>query len=123
MSDKQEFNYTYSSKEQEELKKIRNKYIPKEEDKMDQLRKLDESTIRPGTIISLIVGIVSSLILGVGMCCTMIWADTLFVPGIIIGVIGIIGILIAYPLYMRITDKQRKKLAPEILKMTNELMH
>ncbi|MEF2782577.1 hypothetical protein WKT02_04220 [Erysipelotrichaceae bacterium HCN-30851] len=123
MSDKQEFNYTYSSKEQEELKKIRNKYIPKEEDKMDQLRKLDESTTRPGTIISLIVGIVSSLILGVGMCCTMIWADTLFVPGIIIGVIGIIGILIAYPLYMRITDKQRKKLAPEILKMTNELMH
>lgn len=123
MSDKQEFNYTYSSKEQEELKKIRNKYIPKEEDKIDQLRKLDESTTRPGTIISLIVGIVSSLILGVGMCCTMIWADTLFVPGIIIGVIGIIGILIAYPLYMRITDKQRKKLAPEILKMTNELMH
>lgn len=123
MSDKQEFNYTYSSKEQEELKKIRNKYIPKEEDKMDQLRKLDESTTRPGTIISLIVGIVSSLILGVGMCCTMIWADTLFVPGIIIGVIGIIGILIAYPFYMRITDKQRKKLAPEILKMTNELMH
>lgn len=122
MSDKQEFNYTYSSKEQEELKKIRNKYIPKEEDKMDQLRKLDESTIRPGTIISLIVGIVSSLILGVGMCCTMIWADTLFIPGIIIGVIGILGILSAYPLYVRITDKQRKKLAPEILKMTNELM-
>ena len=76
MSDKQEFNYTYSTKEQEELKKIRNKYIPKEEDKMDQLRKLDESTTRPGTIISLIVGIVSSLILGVGMCCTMIGADT-----------------------------------------------
>ena len=122
MSDKQEFNYTYSSKEQEELKKIRNKYIPKEEDKMDQLRKLDESTTRPGTIISLIVGIVSSLILGVGMCCTMIWADTLFIPGIIIGVIGILGILSAYPLYVRITDKQRKKLAPEILKMTNELM-
>lgn len=122
MIDKQEFNYTYSSKEQEELKKIRNKYIPKEEDKMDQLRKLDESTTRPGTIISLIVGIVSSLILGVGMCCTMIWADTLFIPGIIIGVIGILGILSAYPLYVRITDKQRKKLAPEILKMTNELM-
>lgn len=89
---------------------------------MDQLRKLDESTTRPGTIISLIVGIVSSLILGVGMCCTMIWADTLFIPGIIIGVIGILGILSAYPLYVRITDKQRKKLAPEILKMTNELM-
>lgn len=123
MSDKHEsFHYTYSSKQQEEIKQIREKYISNEENKMDQLRRLDESATKPGTIAALIVGIVSTLLLGVGMCCTMVWTETMFIPGIIIGVIGIAGISAAYPLYSHITKKQRKKLAPEILRLTDELM-
>lgn len=123
MSEKQEsFNYTYSSKQQEEIKKIRDKYIAKGENKMEQLRRLDESATKPGTITALIVGIISTLILGIGMCCTMVWADTMFIPGIIIGGIGIAGIMADYPLYTHITKKQREKLAPEILRLTNELM-
>lgn len=123
VNEKQEaFSYTYSSKQQEEIRQIRDKYIPKEEDKMEQLRRLDESATRPGTIAALAVGIVGILLLGVGMCCTMVWMDTMFVPGIIIGVIGIVGVSAAYPLYNRITKKQREKYAPEILRLTKELM-
>ena len=122
MSEKQEtFNYTYSSKQQEEIKKIRDKYIPKEENKMELLRRLDESATKPGMIAALILGIISALILGIGMCCTMVWAETMFIPGILIGVIGLMGISAAYPLYTHITRKRREKLAPEILRLTDEL--
>ena len=122
MSEKREtFNYTYSSRQQEEIRKIRDKYIPKEENKMEQLRKLDAGATKLGTIISLVVGILSSLVFGVGMCCILVWEDTMFVLGIIIGIIGLAGVIAAYPLYMRITKKQREKLAPEILRLINEL--
>lgn len=122
MEDKKEtFSYTYSAKQQEEIRRIRDKYIVKEESKMDQLRKLDASVTKPGTIASLITGIIGTLLLGVGMCCTMVWAENLFILGIIVGVIGIVCIAAAYPLYVRITKKQREKLAPEILRLTDEL--
>jgi hypothetical protein len=121
---KETFNYMYSAKQQEEIRKIREKYIPKEENqsnKMEQLRRLDASTTKPGTVTALAVGIVSALVLGVGMCCTMVWADRFFVSGIIIGLIGMAGVGSAYPLYQHITRKQREKLAPEIMRLTEEL--
>lgn len=118
------FTYTYSASRQEELKRIREKYAvsTETEDKMEQLRKLDASVTKPGMIAALAVGIVSALVMGFGMCCTMVWADTLFVPGIVIGVIGITGVCAAYPLYAHITKKQRRRLAPEIIRLTDELM-
>lgn len=118
------FNYIYSAPQQDEIKRIREKYAPptQEEDKMEKLRKLDASVTKQGTIVSLIVGVISALILGVGMCCTMVWADTMFIPGIFIGIIGIIGVIVAYPLYKTITKKQQEKLAPEILRLTDELI-
>ena len=119
---KNNFSYTYSAKQQEEIKNIRKKYLPKEEDKMEQLRKLDQNAANPGKIVSLTLGIVGTLTLGVGMCCTMVWADKLFIPGIVIGVIGIAAVLAAYPVYTHITKKQREKIAPEILRLTEELM-
>ena len=121
---KEIFHYTYSASQQEEIKSIREKYAPpaQSEDKMERLRKLDAGVTKPGAIASLTVGILSILILGVGMCCTLVWADTWFIPGIIIGVIGMIGVIAAYPLYHRITKKQREKLAPEIMRLSDELM-
>ena len=118
------FTYTYSASRQEELKRIREKYAaPAEaEDKMERLRKLDASVTKPGMIAALTVGIASALVMGFGMCCTMVWADTLFVPGIVIGVTGIAGVCAAYPLYAYITKKRRRKLAPEIMRLTDELM-
>ena len=123
MEDKSEtFTYNYSSSQRAEIKSIREKYIPKEEDKMERLRRLDESATKPGTIAALAVGILGTLVLGVGMCCTMVWAEQWFIPGIIIGVVGIFGVMSAYPLYSRITKKRREKIAPEILRLTGELM-
>ena len=115
------FSYTYSAKQQDEVKNIRQKYIPREENKMEQLRKLDKSVEKPGMIASILLGSVSTLILGFGMSCTMVWTD-LFVQGIIIGIIGIAGVGLAYPLFVRMTKKQREKLAPEIIKLSDELM-
>ena len=65
------FQYSYSASQQAEIKKIREKYEPEKktpkEDKMEQLRHLDESATKPGMIVSIIVGIVGTLLLGVGM--------------------------------------------------------
>ena len=52
------FQYTYSAKEQEELKKIRNKYLPKEENKMELLRRLDAQVTEKATMYSIIVGVI-----------------------------------------------------------------
>ena len=124
MDNNKTFSYTYSASQQDEVKKIRDKYTAptQAEDKMEQLRRLDKSVTKPGTIVSLIVGIISSLILGIGMCCTMVWGGDLFIIGIIIGVFGMIGVICAYPVYSSITKARREKLAAEIIRLSDELM-
>ena len=120
--DKETFTYSYSAKQQEEIRSIRKKYLPAEEDKMEQLRRLDASVTVPGTMASLAVGIIGVLVLGIGMCCCMVWGGGWFIPGIIIGVAGIIVLALAYPIYVKLTERQREKIAPEILRLTEELM-
>ena len=119
------FTYTYCAKEQEEIKRIRDKYAPpaKEETSMERLRLLDASATRGAAVVSLIVGILSALLLGVGMCCTMVpgW-EAYFIPGVAVGVVGIIGVIAAYPIYTHMVKRKRAKLAPEILRLTDELM-
>lgn len=121
---KEAFTYTYSAKEQEEIRKIREKYAPpaKEETAMERLRRLDASATQFPAIVSLTVGIVSALVLGAGMSCIMVWGNKLFIPGIVIGMIGIMGMIAAYPVYTRMVKRRREKLAPEILRLTEELM-
>ena len=121
MDNKESFSYTYSTRDREEIQRIREKYAPKEEDKMTQLRRLDESVTRKGTVLSLIVGIIGTLVMGFGMSCCMVWTD-LLVTGIITGVIGIAAVACAYPLYNYVTKKEREKIAPEIIRLTDELM-
>ena len=65
----QSFEFAYSAKQQKEIEEIRKKYLPKEEDKMETLRRLDKSAEKPGTM----AGIIGTMLLGVGMCCTMVW--------------------------------------------------
>ena len=116
------FNYTYSAKEQEEVKNIRKKYMPQEEDKMQYLRRLDESVNQKASVISLVIGIIGALIMGTGMSLCMVWAGVLFIPGIIVGVIGIALVCLAYPAYNKTLKKEREKIAPEIIRLTDELM-
>ncbi len=119
---KEVFSYTYSAQQQEEIKQIRKKYMSPEEDKMERLRKLDRSVTMKGTMISIIVGVVGALILGAGMSCVMVWGDKLFILGIIVGIIGFAVLSVAYPLFMKIIKQEREKIAPEIIKLTEELM-
>ena len=116
------FQYTYSAREQDELKRIRSKYIPKEENKMETLRRLDAQVGQKATMYAIIVGVIGALILGIGMCCCMVWAERFFALGIIVGVIGMAILGIAYPLYNRTIKKERERIAPEILRLTEELM-
>ncbi len=119
--DNKTFTYSYSANQQDEIKAIREKYMPKAENKMDQLRKLDRGVAKKGSIISISVGIIGTLLLGIGMCCTMVWADKFFTLGIIIGIIGIAIISAAYPIYNKITKREKEKIAPLIIKLTDEL--
>lgn len=117
------FEYTYSAKRQEEINKIKSKYMPEKEteDKMAQLRALDASVTRPGTIWGIVVGVIGTLIMGGGMSCVMVGAESLFVPGIVLGLVGIAVMAVAYPLYVKMTKKQKEKLAPQILALAEEL--
>lgn len=118
-----EFVYTYSAPQNDEIKKIREKYLRKEESTMEKLRRLDKSTSKKGLACSLMLGIGSFLILDIGICFTILRDAILFIPGIIFGSVGIVGIALAYPLNASITKKERERLAPEILKLINELMN
>ncbi|HIZ76724.1 MAG TPA: hypothetical protein H9669_03725 [Firmicutes bacterium] len=117
------FHYTYSAKQQEEISSIRKKYLSQEqkEDKMEQLRRLDQGATKKGTAISIVIGIIGCLLLGVGMCCTMVWMEHWFIPGVILGMIGIAIVAVAYPVYLHITKKEREKIAPQILKLAEDL--
>ena len=121
MTEKEIFEYTYSASQQNEVRKIREKYLPRETTKLDQLRALDAGATKRGTAVSLVHGILYVLVLGLGMSCCMVWAGKLFVPGIMIGCIGLAGVAATYPIYNRIVRQDREKIAPEILRLTEEL--
>ena len=121
MAEKEIFEYTYSASQQSEVRKIREKYLPKEVTKLDQLRALDAGVTRRGTAVSLVHGVLYSLVLGLGMSCCLVWAGRLFFPGVVIGSIGLVGVAATYPIYNRIVRQDREKIAPEILRLTEEL--
>lgn len=116
------FSYTYSAKEQAEIKKIREKYAAPTEDKMEQLRRLDKSVTKKGTRWSVTVGIVGIIVMGSGMSVCMAGSSEYFAWGVIVGFIGMATAAVAYPLYAHITKKQREKIAPEVIRLTDELI-
>ena len=130
--EKSGFTYTYSAKEQAELKRIRDKYsAPTEkEDKMTRLRRLDASVTNTAQAVALAFGTIGTLTLGFGMSLVMtelaeslgISGDAAMVIGIIVGIVGGILASLAYPIYNAIVRAKRKKLAPEIIRLTDELM-
>ena len=118
------FQYTYSAKEQEELKRIRSKYLPKEENKMELLRRMDTQVTQKATMYSIIAGVIGALVLGTGMSCCLVWTDSAFafVMGIIVGIIGMAVLALAYPIYNRTIKTERERIAPEVLRLTEDLM-
>ena len=126
------FSYTYSAKEQAELKRIRDKYTsPTEtEDKMARLYRLDASVTSTAKAVAIVLGIFGALILGFGMSLIMtelaeiigLSDDLTMVIGIAVGIVGGVIASLAYPIYNTIVKAKRKKIAPEIIRLTDELM-
>lgn len=117
------FEYTYSAKQQEEVEKIRSKYVPKQETKLEQLKRIDRETEKKGTIVAITVGTIGILIMGGGMSLCMVWTEmmALMIGGIILGIIGMGIAGAAYPLYTGITKKERAKVADQIIALSNEI--
>ena len=117
------FTYQYSAKQNREVERIRRKYLPREEDKMETLRKLDAKVQMAGTLPSLCIGVMGCLIFGIGMCFGLDvfegadWLTLLFcIP-------GVITMLPAYPVYKHISKKTKAELTPEILRLSVEIIN
>ena len=127
MENKEGFSFTYSAEQQKEVEAIRKKYLPQEPDKMEQLRRLHAIPNQKAQAASLAVGVAGALILGTGMslCMTEIGAALgrlVMTVGIAVGLVGMVLAALAYPVYTRVLKKQREKIAPEILRLSDELL-
>ena len=125
--EKHSFEYTYSAQRQQEVEEIRKAYLPKEEDKMEQLRRLHAIPMQKAQAAALAVGVIGALILGTGMslCMTEIGAvlgGLAMVIGIAVGLVGLVLVAAAYPIYNRVLRNEKERIAPEILRMTDELL-
>ncbi len=121
------FEYTYSAQRQQEVEEIRKAYLPKQEDKMDQLRKLHALPTQKAQAASIALGVIGALILGTGMslCMTDLGAalgGLAMAVGIPVGIVGIVLVALAYPVFKRRLKKERERIAPEVLRLTDELL-
>lgn len=122
---KNDFEYKYSApttNERREIESIRNSYLEHDKgtEKLQQLRKLDSKVKNTPTTISLVFGIVGLLVFGLGMTCVLEWG--LIVAGVIIGALGVIPMVLAYPMYNKIYNKLKNKYGKTIIDLSNELL-
>ena len=116
------FTYSYSAERNKEVESIRNKYLIREESKLEKLNRLDYRVQTAGMIESLCLGIVGVLTFGVGMCFFLGvfygagWVTALFM------IIGTILMIPAYPIYRNISTKIKAELTPEILSLSEEII-
>lgn len=103
---------------------VANDYAPKKASKVVALKKLDRKAKRPSEIFAYTFGIISSLILGTGMCLSMQVIGNgagMMILGIIVGILGIIGCGINYPIYKKFRENSKKKYANDIIMLANEI--
>ena len=128
MTEKNEiFNYTYSARHRQEIEDIRKKYLPPAEDKLAQLRRLDRMVNSRAQIAAISLGIFGALILGCGMSLALTTPQALgaalsMLIGIPLGLGGIVLAALAFPVYKRRLEKERLRAAPEILRLSDELI-
>ncbi len=104
---------------------LANEYAPKDTSKVVALRKLDAKAKLPATVFTYTLGIVAALVFGVGMCLAMgqIGSGTTgsLVLGVIIGVIGMVGMGVNYPIYQKLLANGKQKYAYEIMELAKEI--
>ena len=94
---------------------------------MEQLRKLHAVPTQKAQSAALTIGIIGTLILGTGMSLAMTQlgaalGNLSMVLGVAVGIAGMVLVALAYPVYNRVLKKQREKIAPEILRLSDELL-
>ena len=126
--DDKEFNYTYSAPTEEERKEIQNiqrQYMPKDaetkDEKMAKLRKLDVIVKTPAKAISSIIGVIGFLCFGLGMSMALEWQMILW--GAIVGIVGLVLMAFAYPIFNKIFSKRKEKYAEQILALSKNLLN
>ena len=127
MENKDSFSFTYSAQQKKEVEAIRKKYLPQEETKMEQLRRLHAIPTQKAQAASIAVGVNGVLILGTGMSLAMTDIGAALgilamIIGIAVGLVGLVLVALAYPIYNRVLKKQRGKIATEILQLSDELL-
>ena len=116
------FIYNYSATQNKEVEEIKNRYLSHEESKLETLRRLDNAVQNAGVLASLCLGIIAALIFGVAMCFALGVFGTAWWPAIPIGIVGIAGMIPAYPLYKYLYNKKKEELAPQILRLAEDLV-
>lgn len=108
--------------------KIRTQYMEQQPSELDTLRELDAKVKRPANVFAYVFGIVSAIIMGAGMSLIMTeigetlgLADST-VPGVIIGIIGMVMALINYPIFNKILASRKAKYADQILALSEKIM-
>lgn len=119
----EKFEYTYSAENQAEINAIKQKYMPKQtddrEDAMKRLRKLDASCERTAQITALTVGIIGTLIFGLGLTFCLEWSSLIL--GIVLMAVGAAIAVPAKFIYDKVLKSRREKAAPEIMRLSELL--
>ena len=115
------FSYTYSASCNQEVLRIRKKYLPQEESKLEELKRLDHLVQNSGVMESLCSGIGGCLIFGLGLCLAMEVIGHMVWLGVIFGLVGVVGMLFAYPVYRNLFSKAKAQYTPRILELTAEI--
>lgn len=106
------FSYTYSAACNQEVLNIRKKYLPQEETKLEELKRLDHLVQNSGVTESLCAGIGGCLIFGLGLCLAMEVIGHIIWLGVILGLIGAFGMLAAFPVYRKCFNKAKAQYTP-----------
>ncbi len=110
------------------VQKIRTQYTEKEHTQLDELKELDAKVKRPANGFAYTFGAVSAIVMGAGMSLvmtdvgTMIGLDSSMVPGIAVGVVGMVMAIVNYPMYKKILGSRRKKYAKQIIELSDKVM-
>ena len=127
------FNYTYSTKQRDEVRAIRKKYTPTEPEDVDNitlLRNIDSEVTRKATVRALTTGVIGALLMGTGMSMLMtdisskagLDSGISLLIGIVIGMMGLIIMCVTYPLYNHILERERARVADEVIRLSDELL-
>ena len=113
--------YRANEQDQKRAENIRRQYVSREENKMEQLQKMDSKVKLPGRVAGTILGVTGALVMGAGMSLVMV--SNKIKKGIAVSIPGLAVALSAYPVYSLVTDRRKKKYAPEIMNMSDELIN